>query len=129
MRDQTKKCVCGKPGIRFDLAPFDRDERLIETERILSLLMESRSDGEHTYLYLQDEYCTEWITDEVVYDLLPCGLFPFIAEARNTDLVGARNNGIGSQVCSPNFAAPTPSHLRPFSDNPCARVAVIGTTS
>lgn len=62
--------------MRFGLAPFDRDERLVETERILALMMESRGT---TYMYLQDPHYVDFLLDEINCDLMPSpglGLMP-----------------------------------------------------
>jgi hypothetical protein len=75
MRDHDLKCFCGKPGLNISLTPFDRDERLMEVERILALIMKSRTGVGGCYTFVEDRYYVEAAVQVESYDLTPAGMF------------------------------------------------------
>ncbi len=101
--------------MNISLAPFDRDEMVIEAEHILSLLIESRCGPGSTYLHFEDCYVNRSMADTALYDLMPSGLFPFLAEAQCADSIIDRKFKAKSGMCL-NFLATlstAPAHRSP----------------
>ena len=103
--------------MNISLAPFDRDERVIEADHILSLLIESRFGPGSTYLYLEDFFHTKTMAETVIYDLMPSWPFPFLAKAQCADLTIERKLKANISTCL-NFSAAlsvTPAHRSPIA--------------